>query len=112
MIGIIHLRQGADKHRLSTHGLPDFALEFAAEQLGARLINEPIGLAFDLDNVGVFRYRPEWTIAVGLRPMNRILAPQLGKHSVLCLDASVGLVIGNCIVQRTVEHWPSLPCVW
>jgi hypothetical protein len=36
--------------------------------------------------------------------MDRIVAPQPGKQPVLRVDVAVGLVIGDCIVQRPVEH--------
>ena len=90
------------------HGLAHLALEIDAEQLRPGLIDEAIGLAFDLDDVGVFRDGPERTISVRLRPVDRVVAPQFGKQPVLRLDAAVGLVIGDRIVHWSVEHLFSL----
>jgi hypothetical protein len=70
MVRIIHLWQSPNQHRLAIHGLADLALEIDAEQFRPRLIDEAIGLAFDFDDVRVFRDRPERTIAVRLRPVD------------------------------------------
>jgi hypothetical protein len=41
--------------------------------------------------------------------VDRIIAPQPGKQPVLRVNVSVGLVIGDCVVQHPVEHlFPSL----
>src|SRR5260370_1878006 len=110
MVWIIQLWPRGDKHGLAIHGFPHLALEIDAEQLRPRLIDEAISLAFDLDDVGVFRDRPEWTIAIGLGPVDRVVAPQPGKQPVLRVDAAIGLMIGDCIVQRPVEHRSSSLC--
>jgi hypothetical protein len=41
--------------------------------------------------------------------VDRIVVPQPGKQPVLRLDAAIGLVIGDCIVQRPVEQRFFLP---
>jgi hypothetical protein len=109
VVRIIHLRQRPHQHRAAIHGFPDLALEIDAEELCPRRIDEAIGLELDLDDVGIFRDRPERTIARGFSPMDRILAPQSREQSVLHFDVAIGLVVGKCIVQCDIEHFVSLP---
>jgi hypothetical protein len=104
VVRIIHLRQRPHQHGAPIHGLPHLILEIDTEELCARRVDESIGLALDLDDVSIFRDRPVRTIARRFSPMDRILAPQPREHSVLHFDVAVGPVIGECIVQRQVEH--------
>ena len=100
----VHLRQAANEVGTAGHLVAHRLLEVGAEQLGARRVEEALGLALDLEHVGMLGGGPERTDPLRSGPVQRILGAQAREHRMLHRQVAIGLAAGDRLVDRGVAH--------